>query len=231
CDQDGAERGFTDGEADLLVRATGTILRRGHAQQAGGFLVEASTRIEAGIIDRLGDATTQLQTLADLRRTMCNGIVLRRQTRDGPEHAMKVAGTPSDRLGKIVQQWLFLALLDQAASLRDDRCVFFLNRNSVWVAALTRAETGRLGGRERLMQLDIPGVRGSRRTAWPAVNPGRRYRIPEAAIRDLVAGDDTGPARIIGRLWRHAWLWPFELHGRVGSLRGCCRAIMPTHGA
>src|ERR1700738_2985887 len=104
---------------------------------------------------------------------------------------MKVAGAPSDRFGEIVQGRLFLALLDQAASLRDDRCIFSVDRNSVWVAAFTRAETGRLGGRERIMQLDIPGVRGPRRTGRPAVNPGRRHRIPEAAVRGLVAGDDT----------------------------------------
>src|ERR1700730_6751083 len=123
---------------------------------------------------------------------------------------MKVAGAPPDRLGEIVQGWLLLALLDQAASLRDDRCIFSLDRNSFGVAAFTRAETGRLGGRERGVQLDILAVRGSRRTGRPAVNPGRRHRIPEAAIRGLVAGDDTGPARIIGHLWRPAWLWPFE---------------------
>src|SRR3984885_6166776 len=163
---------------------------------------------------------------------MRHGIVLRRQPRDGLEHAMKVAGAPSDRLGEVVQGLLSLALLDQAASLRDDRCIFSLDRNSVRVAAFARAKTGRLGGCERFVQLDIPAVRGPRRTGWPAVNPGRRHRIPEAAIRRLVAGDDTGPARIIGHFGRPAWLWPFEGHGHVGSLRrGCCRAIMPPHGA
>jgi hypothetical protein len=36
-------------------------LRRGHAQQARGFLVEAPTGIEARLIHRLGDAVAGLQ--------------------------------------------------------------------------------------------------------------------------------------------------------------------------
>src|SRR4051812_13972598 len=113
-DQDGAERAFTDSEADLLVRATGAILRRRHSEHVRGLLVETTARIETRVVNRLGDAIPGLQTLADLCCALCGGIVLRGQARGGLEHAMEMADATSDGIGQIVQRGLFLALLDQA---------------------------------------------------------------------------------------------------------------------
>src|ERR1700674_1811439 len=124
--------------------------------------------------------------------------MLRRQSRGRLEDAMEIAGAATDGLGEIVQAWLLLTLLDQTARLRNDSGIFGFDRKAVRMAALARAEAGRLRGFERIVQSDVLRFRGPRRTRRATINPRRRDRIPEMAIRGSIAGDDTRPAQVIG---------------------------------
>src|SRR5712692_8450277 len=77
--QNGTERALSDCEADVLVRAAGAILCRRHPEHVGGLLVEASARIEPGIVDRLGHGVAARKTITHLRRAMRGGVILGRQ--------------------------------------------------------------------------------------------------------------------------------------------------------
>src|SRR5260370_38934355 len=103
------------GQRTSRVAPAGAVVGRSHPQYAGGFLVEASTRIKARLIDSLGYTFTVFQTLTDLRCAMRGGIFLWRQPRRRLEHAMEIAGAAANGIGEIVQGRFLLALLDQTA--------------------------------------------------------------------------------------------------------------------
>src|SRR5262245_49395502 len=111
-DKDGAEGGLSNSELDLLARAPGTVSRRSHAEHAGRARIEAPAGIEAGLVDRLGYRGAGGQSLADLLGTVGRRILLRRQSRDGLEHAMEVARAAPDRIRELLQRGLFLPILD-----------------------------------------------------------------------------------------------------------------------
>jgi hypothetical protein len=109
---------------------------------------------------------------------MRGGMILRRQPRSRFEHAVEITGTAADGVGEIIQGQLFLALLDQATGLRDEGCIFAIDRWPVGIAAFARPEARRFGRRERIVQLHVLRVGGSRGARRPAKNPGRYDRVP-----------------------------------------------------
>src|SRR3984893_8408091 len=122
--QNGAERALSDREADVLVRAAGAILCRRHAEHVGRLLVEASARIEPGVVDRLGHGVAARETLTDLRRAMGSSVILGRQACGCLEHAVEITGAATDPVCQLGQRRVLLALLDQTTGLCDDDGVF-----------------------------------------------------------------------------------------------------------
>ena len=64
----------------------------------------------------------------------------------------------------IGQRRLLFALFDQTAGLCDDGNVLAVDRGAVRIATHARPEAGRFGRFERIVELDVLRVRGSRRT-------------------------------------------------------------------
>jgi len=179
CDQDCTERGLSEGEANFLVSPTCLELGRRHAEHVGRFLIEASTRIVTGVVDRLSDATASGKPLANPTRAMRSSIILRRKTNDRFEAAMEIAWTAAHSLGQGIQGWFLLTLLDKLACSRYERRILFFDRRSVRAASLARPETCSLRIRQRIVQLHVVWIGGSRRTRRPAIDTCRHDRVPK----------------------------------------------------
>jgi len=111
---------------------------------------------------------------------------------------MKVARAAFNGGREIVKRQLFLTFLDKAARLGDECRVFSIDREAIGVAPLAGPEPGRLRVLERVVQLHVLWIGGSRRTGRTAIDSRRRYRIPEPAVSRAIARDNVRPTRIVG---------------------------------
>src|ERR1700692_2186584 len=105
-----------------------------------------------------------LQSLADTRRSMGGGVILRRHAGDPFEEAVEIARTELDGLRQIRQRRLFYALLNEAAYFLDNRDVFCVDRKTIRIATLAGSKAGDLRSFQSVVELEVPRVCRPRRT-------------------------------------------------------------------
>ena len=175
-DEDGTERALADGEGQHLLGAARPVVRRAHAEHAGGRLVEAPVGPVARLVERLGDRCRLGQPLAQPGRAAGHRVGLRRQARGLLEEAVKVVRAELDRLGDLRERERFGRLVDELAGLRHDGVVRRLDGDAARVAAATRRESRRPRPRRRSRA-------GARSSDWPGATGKRACRRRRSSRR------------------------------------------------
>ena len=173
-----------------------------------------------------------VQALADLRRAVRGGIVLRRQPGDGLEHAVEIAGAAADRLGQFVQAMALPRSARSGGKPVRSSLHSRLDRRSVRVAALAGRKAGRLAPASVLCSWTFSGLAvrdGQEGRQYTPVVATEYQKHPSAVLSRATMRAQRGSSAISGEM---LGCWPFERRGHGGSLpRWCCRRIMSPHSA
>ena len=197
--QDGAERALADRKADRGVDTARTKAACRHAQHLVGLGVEATTRVVAGAVDRLGDRAATGELLAQALCTVRLRIGPWREACCGLEHAVKVMNAQAGALRQLGQGGSRLGGLDEAAQTAHHRGVLRRLRRLVGFAAQAGAKTRALGIGRRCVKGHVLGPRAARRAARAAIHAGGAHRVEKRAVGPRIPRHHRGPARIAHR--------------------------------
>ena len=192
-DENRAERGLTDGEADDRAFAAAPHFCRGHAEPRRRGLVEAARRVEPRVVDRLGDGRGGSELLGGAPRPLGDGIGFRRDAGDLLEDAMEVERAQGRFRGEVLEPRRLLGRRDFFAGAAHRLDPRVRRAEPVGPAALAGAVARllrRFGGRE---EQDVLALRRTRLAARPAVDAGRPDRDKETAVVGGIAPSDHLP--------------------------------------
>jgi len=196
-DQDRAERALRDREAYLGSGAARTVTCGRHAEDLIRFFIEASVRVVASAVDRVGYAPAAYEFRANASFAMGRRIRFRRQARHGLEDAMQMIGTETDTVGHCLEPGRLFGVLDEAADLRHAERILLGQGELIGSAAFARAKSRTFGIRGGKMELHVLRPRRPGWTGGIAVHPGGLNRVEEPPIGRPIARHYRGPARIV----------------------------------
>ena len=116
-----AERGIDDGEADMFARPALAVLCGGHAEMLVRALVDPAARAEARAVDGIGDVVPLAQLAAQDLHAPCVGVLPRRDAQHLLEDALQMKAADPQPRCQLGQRWGELGIsIDLLADIADD---------------------------------------------------------------------------------------------------------------
>ena len=195
---------------------------RRHAEPRGRVLVEAARRVEARVVDRLGDRLRRAQLVRRAARPRLRRIGFRGHARDRLEDAMEMIGAQARARRKPGELRRLLGLIDLGARPPDRLELRIGRAGLVGTAALAGAEARLLGFSDGLEEGDILALGRARGAAWAAIDSGGADGEEEFPVEGRIAALDRLPALLVASRPRGLGLARFGHGHRHKQGSGVC---------